>query len=261
MSDASVLDPGSQQPAGRPHEHGAAPSRARSPRERLREEIRAELSRAGAKDAARGSLELIVESAVRIVREDDRFVFRIYDEAGSPRRIERDGVGHDMRIADLVHELRATHPRLFQAPADAPAGKRASSPPDEAPSRSAADGRAPPRLFDTLERPPIDEGAPRGGSVRAEVAPAPHPSPGADRNQDMPAAAAQAGRPDRDWLLVDPGEGRRSRSSPLTARALDRLRGVMAAATSGIRTVAERRRLPRPAGPGDATHQIGRAHV
>ena len=89
----------------------SAPEIGSDRRERLREIIRTEVEKAGALADSRRSLELIVETSVRLA--EDSCTVEVIDEQGRLQRGET--------IQDLLNRLRIKHPTLFKPP---PPGSR-----------------------------------------------------------------------------------------------------------------------------------------
>ena len=89
----------------------SAPKIGSDRRERLREIIRTEVEKAGALADSRRSLELIVETSVRLA--EDSCTVEVIDEQGRLQRGET--------IQDLLNRLRIKHPTLFKPP---PPGNR-----------------------------------------------------------------------------------------------------------------------------------------
>ena len=84
----------------------SAPEIGSDRRERLREIIRTEVEKAGALADSRRSLELIVETSVRLA--EDSCTVEVIDEQGRLQRGET--------IQDLLNRLRIKHPTLFKPP-------------------------------------------------------------------------------------------------------------------------------------------------
>jgi endonuclease YncB( thermonuclease family) len=109
-SSTAVLEPDAP-PTARP----ALDAPDRAP---LREKVRAEIARARPRPVAQRTLELLAEAALEPCADGPGY--RVVDRHGIAR--ERTGVAHPgpMTLADLVGELRASHPALFLAPEPQP---------------------------------------------------------------------------------------------------------------------------------------------
>src|SRR3954447_5308220 len=153
-------------------------------RERVRDEIRAELARHDPLESARGPLELIAETSIRFVEDGDAIRPQVVDADGRPRTKQQDGATVELTIQDLVAELRASHPTLFRAmPDDGPAASNGHSSDQVAQNGPPQDGSA---------RDPVEAAAP------------------ADALPDDP------GERPRDWLFL--GSGEQAPSDPPAAR-------------------------------------------
>ena len=82
-------------------------------RERVLDEIRAELARYNPLEQACVPLEVIVEASVRLIDEPGTG-YRVVDDQGRPRTRVVDGSTIDLTIRDLVAEIRDAHPMLFE---------------------------------------------------------------------------------------------------------------------------------------------------
>ena len=112
----------------------SAPEIGSDRRERLREIIRTEVEKAGALAHSRRSLELIVETSVRLA--EDSCTVEVIDEQGRLQRGET--------IQDLLNRLRIKHPTLFKPPPPEVADSIGVDPEERGPTISDAAAQEPP---------------------------------------------------------------------------------------------------------------------
>ena len=137
----------------------SAPEVGSDRRERLREIIRTEVEKAGALADSRRSLELIVETSVRLA--EDSCTVEVIDEQGRLQRGET--------IQDLLNRLRIKHPTLFKPPPPGTAPSIGVDPEEPGPTISDAAAQEPPSRS-ASGRDWLEVGStPQGGSDEGAV--------------------------------------------------------------------------------------------
>ncbi len=101
-------------------------------KERVRDEIRAEIAKRNPVESARTPLELIAETSIRFVEGR----YEVVDSEGQPRTKVEGGEEVGLTIQDLADEIRSAHPTLFRSAEDS--AKPAA--PENAAERPAAAG-------------------------------------------------------------------------------------------------------------------------
>ena len=84
-------------------------------KQRVRDEIRAELAKQNPIESARGPLELIAETSICLIEDGGEIRYQVVDSEGKPRTKVKDGAAADLTIQDVVAELREAHPTLFRS--------------------------------------------------------------------------------------------------------------------------------------------------
>jgi hypothetical protein len=195
--------------------------------DRVREQIRAAVERAGPIEDARRPLELIVEGSVRYREAGGELRLIVVDDHGQARTILKNGESHDFTLQDLVDELRAMHPSLFK-PTESGSPETVSegvSKGDVAPE-PAAEARPvqEPSYFDVMQ-------------ARRRTGAGEDPVPGQDPSAGPGARGAEPGPADRDWLKV---------ASPPRAPSLGRVRlHAVSAPRTGPRRARQAATAPR----------------
>ena len=186
-------------------------------KQRVRDEIRAELAKQNPIESARGPLELIAETSIRFIEDGGEIRYQVVDNEGKPRTKVKNGAAADLTIQDVVAELREAHPTLF----------RSAQSEDAKPE--AIEGLAP---FISQSRQQAEE--PAKGEARA-------PEPSAVSAHD-----AHAGSPaerTRDWLILRSGEPPPAAPSVPSVQPDDRSNGAQGKRRFDLKGVAARLRL------------------
>ena len=184
-------------------------------KQRVRDEIRAELAKQNPIESARGPLELIAETSICLIEDGGEIRYQVVDSEGKPRTKVKDGAAADLTIQDVVAELREAHPTLFRSV----------------------------QSEDAKPAEPLDEQAPSISQSRQQ---AEEPAQGGARAPEPSAVSAHAGSPaekTRDWLILQSSEPPPAAPSVPTVQRDDRSNGAQAKRSFDLKDVAARLRL------------------
>ncbi|WP_246696613.1 thermonuclease family protein [Methylobacterium planeticum] len=221
-------------------------------RERLREQIRAEIARRRPRGVALRTLQLLAEAASEPVADAPNY--RIIDRTGAPRLRQPDsGPPVAMTLADLVDEIEGRHPALFLPP---------EPPPAPAPEPAATESLREPRKglgkgFGKGLGRGFGQGLGWGGGRQDGQATAPPPAAPAEPAPEGGPAPASTGDEVRA-ATARFVETQSVLAKSLAADSAARGRAFAATAAGGVASLRERLRgardamRPAPAGPGAA---------
>lgn len=157
-------------------------------KERVRDEIRAEIAKRDPIETARAPLELIAESSIRFIEDGGSLGYKVVDAEGTPRTKAENGAVVDFTVQDLVAELQAAHPTLFRSAEPARGAGGAAEAGVGGSSRGAPAGTKPFR--DRLDL--------RGGRDWLILDPGARSSVPSSPDQDASSAGSPTGPADKD---------------------------------------------------------------
>src|SRR5215207_2114249 len=187
-------------------------------KQRVRDEIRAELAKQNPIESARGPLELIAETSIRFIEDDSEIRYQVVDNEGKPRTKVKNGAAADLTIQDVVAELREAHPTLF---------------------RSAQSEDAKPEAIEGPANPPISQSGRQAEEPAQGVVRAPEPTAFSAHNEHAGSPAEKT----RDWLILRSTEPPPAAPSVPSVQPDDRSNGAQGKRRFDLKDVAARLRL------------------